>query len=116
MGALRARVLVADDSDVFLGVAASVISATSTLRLLGAVGSGEEAIQVLPQLQPDLVLVDLFGELHSCLHERLQLRSLIADLGFFGGECGAKLLALLEKDCLWDAAAGVMMSGWAVSM
>ena len=58
MGALRARVLVADDSDVFLRAAASVISATSTLRLVGAVGSGEEAIRLLPQLRPDLVVLD----------------------------------------------------------
>ena len=58
MGALRARVLVADDSEVFLRVAASVISDTSTLRLVGAVGSGEEAIRLLPQLRPDLVLLD----------------------------------------------------------
>jgi DNA-binding NarL/FixJ family response regulator len=58
MGALRARVLVADDSDVFLRAAASVISATSTLRLIGAAGSGQEAIRLLPQLRPDLVLLD----------------------------------------------------------
>src|SRR6266550_6364667 len=58
MGALRARVLVADDSDVFLRAAASVISATSTLRLVGAAGSGGEAIRLLPQLRPDLVLLD----------------------------------------------------------
>lgn len=56
--ALRGRVLVVDDSDVFLRVAASVISDTSTLRLIGAVGSGEEAIRAFPQLQPDLVFVD----------------------------------------------------------
>jgi CheY-like chemotaxis protein len=58
MGALRARVLVADDSDVFLRVAASVISDTNGLRLVGAVGSGQEAIRLLPQLRPDLVLLD----------------------------------------------------------
>jgi CheY-like chemotaxis protein len=58
MGALRAGVLVADDSDVFLRVAASVISATSRLRLVGAVGSGQEAIRLLPQLRPDLVVLD----------------------------------------------------------
>jgi two-component system chemotaxis response regulator CheB len=58
MGALRARVLVADDSEVFLRAATSVISATSTLRLVGAVGSGQEAIRLLPQLRPDLVLLD----------------------------------------------------------
>ena len=50
--------LVVDDSDVFLGAAASVILATSTLRLVGAAGSGEEAIRLLPQLRPDLVLLD----------------------------------------------------------
>jgi CheY-like chemotaxis protein len=55
---LRARVLVADDSDVFLGVAASVISATSTLRLVGTVGSGEDAIELIPALRPDLVPLD----------------------------------------------------------
>ena len=59
MGASRGRVLVVDDSDVFLRAAASVISATSGLRLVGAVESGEEAIQVLPRLRPDLVLLDL---------------------------------------------------------
>jgi len=58
MGAVRGRVLVVDDSEVFLRVAAFVISVTSTLRLVGAVGSGQEAIRLLPQLRPDLVLLD----------------------------------------------------------
>jgi CheY-like chemotaxis protein len=56
---VRGRVLAVDDSEVFLHVAASVISDTTGLRLVGAVGSGEEAIRLLPELQPDLVLVDL---------------------------------------------------------
>jgi len=56
---VRGRVLAVDDSDVFLRVAASVISDTSGLRLVGAAGSGEEAVRLLPELQPDLVLVDL---------------------------------------------------------
>ena len=58
MGALRARAIVADDSDVFLRAAASVISATRTLRLVGAAGSGQEAIELVPALRPDLVLLD----------------------------------------------------------
>jgi CheY-like chemotaxis protein len=58
MEAVRGRVLVVDDSEVFLGVAASVISATSTLRLVGVVRSGGEAILLLPKLRPDLVLLD----------------------------------------------------------
>jgi len=65
----------------------------------------------------DLVQVNLFGELNPSLHERLQLRSLIADLDFFGGERGAKLLALLEKDSPWDAVAcsASMVNGRVVS-
>jgi chemotaxis response regulator CheB len=58
MGALRARVLVPDDSDVFLRAAASVISSTGTLRLVGTAGSGQEAIRLLAELRPDLVLLD----------------------------------------------------------
>ena len=58
MGVLGARAIVADDSDVFLRAAASVISATSTLRLVGTAGSGQEAIDLVPVLRPDLVLLD----------------------------------------------------------
>ena len=58
MEAVRGRVLVVDDSDVFLRAAASVISDTRMLRLVGAVGSGEEAIRLIPMLRPDLVLLD----------------------------------------------------------
>ena len=55
----RARVLVVDDSEIFQRVAASVISETQGLRLVGVAASGEEAIRVLPGLKPDLVLLDL---------------------------------------------------------
>jgi two-component system, NarL family, invasion response regulator UvrY len=54
-----ARVLAVDDSAVFLRVADSVVSATTGLRLVGTAASGEEAIGLLPDLQPDLVLLDV---------------------------------------------------------
>jgi CheY-like chemotaxis protein len=54
-----ARVLAVDDSETFLSVAASVVSDTTGLRLVGTAGSGEEAIRLLPSLQPDLVLLDV---------------------------------------------------------
>lgn len=57
--ALRARVLAVDDSETFLRVADSVVSATTGLRLVGKAASGEEALQLLPDLRPDLVLLDI---------------------------------------------------------
>jgi CheY-like chemotaxis protein len=57
--ALGARVLAVDDSEIFLGVADSVVGATTWLRLVGTATSGEEALRLLPELQPDLVLLDI---------------------------------------------------------
>ena len=54
----RARVLVVDDSSAFRDVATSLVSAAPSLRLVGLAASGAEAIELLPQLKPDLVLLD----------------------------------------------------------
>lgn len=51
--------LAVDDSETFLRVADSVVSATTGLRLIGTAVSGEEAIELLPELTPDLVLLDI---------------------------------------------------------
>ena len=56
---VRGRVLIVDDSEAFQHVAASVVSEAPGLLLVGAVGSGEEAIRLLPELKPDLVLLDV---------------------------------------------------------
>ena len=55
----RGRVLVVDDSETFRRVAASLVSAAGSLRLVGVATSGEEAIRLLPELKPDLVLLDV---------------------------------------------------------
>jgi CheY-like chemotaxis protein len=54
-----ARVLAVDDSEIFLGVAASIVGATTELRLVGTASSGEEAVRILPDVHPDLVLLDI---------------------------------------------------------
>ena len=54
-----ARVLVVDDSEVFQQVGASLVAEAQSLRLVGLAASGEEAIQLLPELKPDLVLLDV---------------------------------------------------------
>jgi DNA-binding NarL/FixJ family response regulator len=55
----RARVLVVDDSPVFLDAAASIVLATPSLDLVGVAASGARAIELLPELKPDLVLLDI---------------------------------------------------------
>jgi DNA-binding NarL/FixJ family response regulator len=52
-------VLVVDDSAVFQQVGTSLVSEARGLRLVGVAASGEEAIQLLPELRPDLVLLDV---------------------------------------------------------
>lgn len=51
------RVLVVDDSEIFQQVGASVVAEIPGLRLVGVAASGEEAVRLLPQLRPDLVLL-----------------------------------------------------------
>ncbi len=72
----RARVLAVDDSKIFLRVADSVVSATTGLRLVGTAASGDEAIRLLPDLQPDLVLLDV----HMPGIDGLETARLIRDL------------------------------------
>jgi len=52
------RVLVVDDSEAFLRTAAAVVSEAKELRLVGEAASGHEAIRLLSELRPDLVLLD----------------------------------------------------------
>ena len=58
-GLRQARVLVVDDSPTFLGAARAIVSAADWLYLVGSASSGQEAIQRLPELEPDLVLLDV---------------------------------------------------------
>jgi two-component system, NarL family, invasion response regulator UvrY len=53
------RVLVVDDSDAFLGAAAAVLARTRELGLVGTTTSGPAAIELMPSLRPDLVLLDI---------------------------------------------------------
>ena len=53
------RVLVVDDSALFRRTVASLVSAARELRLVGVAASGEEAIELLPDVRPDLVLLDI---------------------------------------------------------
>jgi two-component system, NarL family, invasion response regulator UvrY len=52
-------VIAADDQPFFLGVARDVVRATPGFRWAGEAQSGEEAIEAVGQLHPDLVLLDV---------------------------------------------------------
>jgi DNA-binding NarL/FixJ family response regulator len=52
------RVLLVDDSAVFLAAAATVVNRTPGLELVGTASSGEEAVALTAALEPDFVLID----------------------------------------------------------
>jgi DNA-binding NarL/FixJ family response regulator len=53
------RVVTVDDQAVFRATARDVVDATIGFVSLGEFRSGEEALAALPQLRPELVLVDV---------------------------------------------------------
>ena len=53
------RVVVADDHPPFLRAARAVVGATPGFELVGAAGSGEEAIELAATARADLVLLDV---------------------------------------------------------
>lgn len=53
------RVLLVDDSPVFLSSASEFVQETAGLQLVGVATSGAEALRVFEQTTPELVLMDL---------------------------------------------------------
>ncbi len=60
------RILVVDDHEVVRRGMSSILSGQDNLLVVGAVGSGEEALELVPTLAPDVVLLDLqLGGMHG---------------------------------------------------
>lgn len=55
----RLPILVADDHALFREGVAALVGADTDLELVGAVGTGEAAVEVAASLQPDVVLMDI---------------------------------------------------------
>ena len=53
------RVLTVDDQAVFRGIAREVIDATAGFEAVGEAASGEEALEAVARLAPQLVLLDV---------------------------------------------------------
>ncbi|QWT21335.1 response regulator transcription factor [Bacillus sp. NP157] len=55
----RIRILIADDHPIFRAGIEAILSVQDDMELVGAAGSGEEAVAMFRALRPDLVLMDL---------------------------------------------------------
>ena len=68
----RVRVMIVDDQPPFRDAARAVLSRVDGFELVAEVASGEEAVTVSGELQPDLVLMDInMGELDGIEATRL---------------------------------------------
>jgi DNA-binding NarL/FixJ family response regulator len=56
---MSVRVLIVDDQDPFRAVAWDVVEAAGDFEVVGEAASGEESIDLVQQLRPDLVLMDV---------------------------------------------------------
>lgn len=53
------RVLICDDQDIVCEGLATILSPDAEIEVVGKAYNGEEALNLIPELQPDLVLMDL---------------------------------------------------------
>lgn len=72
----RLRVLIADDSGAFRTAVSRLLEQLSAVELVGVAADGEEAMELVASLRPDLVLMDLkmprLGGLKATLKIRAQ--------------------------------------------
>jgi DNA-binding NarL/FixJ family response regulator len=58
-GAADVKVLIVDDQAPFRGAARAVVGATKEFSVIGEAESGEQAVELVDELAPDLVLMDI---------------------------------------------------------
>lgn len=56
----RGRVLAVDDQSGFLSVMRTLLEATDNLEAFAEADSAERAIELVPELEPDMVLMDIW--------------------------------------------------------
>ncbi len=74
-------VLLIDDNPTFLGIVQRFLQSEEGIKVVGAVESGEEAIGLVHQLKPDIVLTDLAMPKVSGMETILRLRAAWPKIG-----------------------------------
>jgi len=54
------RVVVADDEPAFRGWLRALLEKSEDFKFVGEAGSGAEAVELIPHLQPDLLIADMY--------------------------------------------------------
>jgi DNA-binding NarL/FixJ family response regulator len=104
------RVLIVDDSDVFLKACKNVIEATDGFRLAGTAHSGEDAVEQATALVPDLVLMDVrmpgIGGVEAAnrIHAALPQATLVMLTADSVEPAGESIFAVVHKRSLTPAA------------
>jgi DNA-binding NarL/FixJ family response regulator len=74
-------VLLVDDNPTFLGIVQRFLQGEDEVMVIGAVESGEEALAMVHQIKPDIVLTDLAMPKVSGMETILRLRAAWPKMG-----------------------------------
>jgi two-component system, NarL family, response regulator NreC len=74
-------VLLVDDNPIFLGILARFLQAHDDIVVVGTAGNGNEALEKVESLRPQVILIDLAMPGLDGLHTIPRLRSILPDVG-----------------------------------
>jgi DNA-binding NarL/FixJ family response regulator len=90
-------VLLVDDNPSFLRIATRFLQQHDDVMVAGAAGGGQEALALVQDLQPDIVLIDLAMPGLSGLETIPRLRAILPAVGIIA-------LTMLDTNSYWQAA------------
>jgi two-component system response regulator DesR len=68
------RIVIAEDQRMLLGALASLLDLEEDMEVVGRAGNGEEAVQLVRELQPDVLIMDIEMPLKSGLDAAEELK------------------------------------------
>ncbi|HEX2620697.1 MAG TPA: chemotaxis response regulator protein-glutamate methylesterase [Phototrophicaceae bacterium] len=116
--AKKIRVMVVDDSAVIRAVIARTLNATPDIEVVGVAKNGQEGVDLIKKLQPDIVVLDIempimdgITALPLLLKEKPDARILICStLSAHGAEISIKALSLGATECILKPGGDAILS------